>query len=494
MALKFRNPLIRQAAPKQAPPPEPKPEPATAVAEAAPSAVQAAAENLKVRSTEESFKVSAPGTEPGARTEPSTPGQQSNDSGVKTGPEVVNDARDRRAAPGSDSSTAELDAAANDAFAKIADARPDLRMPTDVFEAAAGTESTPVEAGEAARARLDQERPDLFGSGTDGGQEHAAEVVDQLLSGGVGQFGNRMAGLEQEIAISEGLISDLNTVATSPSVEKGDGVDANSPLGRAMREVYGEKPADPNAGKSTDVSPINTGKLGEKYYWDNKTGEVVEASHVHEGVKDQAALDTTTSRDFGRSDAAKGDDGAERPNLGKLLFGGGIGEALAESDYQEEWGAVERQADEAQARKGGGVGDPGPDGEGGLPTEAEIAFRQSVRDALGVRPNIGGDIDPQEESATVGAAGPISDVVNDNDSLIGQPNENRVLGSGHSGPLPSGGDIDPLEGSAFTGPSRGGNPEDLDFGSEVLGLDAARRSTAKDEEEDEEEEEEDDDA
>ena len=139
MALKFRNPLIRQAAPKQAPPPEPKPEPATAVAEAAPSAVQAAAENLKVRSTEESFKVSAPGTEPGARTEPSTPGQQSNDSGVKTGPEVVNDARDRRAAPGSDSSTAELDAAANEAFAKIADARPDLRMPTDVFEAAAGT-------------------------------------------------------------------------------------------------------------------------------------------------------------------------------------------------------------------------------------------------------------------------------------------------------------------------------------------------------------------
>ena len=82
--------------------------------------------------------------------------------------------------------------------------------------------------------------------------------------------------------------------------------------------------------------------------------------------------------------------------------------------------------------------------------------------------------------------------MNDNDSLIGQPNENRVIGSGHSGPLPSGGDIDPLEGSAFTGPSRGGNPEDLDFGSEVLGLDAARRSTAKDEEEEEAEEEDDD--
>lgn len=85
------------------------------------------------------------------------------------------------------------------------------------------------------------------------------------------------------------------------------------------------------------------------------------------------------------------------------------------------------------------------------------------------------------------------DAANNNESLIGQPAGpgSEVGGSGHTGQLPGGTDIDPLEGSAFTGPSRGGNPEDLQFGSTTLGLDAARRATS-DEDEDEDDAEDDD--
>jgi hypothetical protein len=49
-----------------------------------------------------------------------------------------------------------------------------------------------------------------------------------------------------------------------------------------------------------------------------------------------------------------------------------------------------------------------------------------------------------------------------------------------------------VEGGAYSGPSLGGNPEDLQFGAATLPLDSARRSASGEEAEDDDDDEEDD--
>jgi hypothetical protein len=58
-------------------------------------------------------------------------------------------------------------------------------------------------------------------------------------------------------------------------------------------------------------------------------------------------------------------------------------------------------------------------------------------------------------------------------------------------PPPTGTDVDPVEGSAYSGPALGGNPEDVSFGSSTLPLESSRRSSSGDDDDEDDEDEDD---
>jgi hypothetical protein len=90
-----------------------------------------------------------------------------------------------------------------------------------------------------------------------------------------------------------------------------------------------------------------------------------------------------------------------------------------------------------------------------------------------------GDIDPADTGGVVTGGSKFPDAPNNNTDLIGRPagpGETGHTGTLHTGT--GGTDVDPVEGSAYSGPALGGNPEDLQFGSATLRLDSARRSAS----------------
>lgn len=136
-------------------------------------------------------------------------------------------------------------------------------------------------------------------------------------------------------------------------------------------------------------------------------------------------------------------------------------------------------------------GDPNnPDG--GKPTLAQIAFRQSLRDSLGGARTGSGDVDPADSSGTPAGVGVFAGASNDNLGLVGQPNEVRTA-SGTMRRPSTGTDVDPVEGSAFSGPALGGNPEDVSFGTETLPLESLPRSSNTGSDDDDDSSEKDDD-
>lgn len=430
-------------------------QPATVVSEAKPAAIQSATENLRARIVEDEFKLKTPVSEVGAVTaEPKTPGQQTNDSGIKTGPSVSEGgASGGRAAPGSDSQAAQLDASVDDALSRLAESRPGFGGPLDVFEAAAGSAS-----GSAAGGQFGSSRDDLVrdsGRTADGGAEHAAGAVGQITSGDGPLLGGRLAGVNADLEIAGGLIGDQQTAASSPNAA--DGVldqfrtVATFPLGGP----FVDKAVDVAAELSSDVEAA-----------------FIAAEATNPGQR--TALQEALAAFRGAGGGAVGAESAVNAFLGVV--------PPIPPLSPEQVAAGQQSSGEEP-----GVKDPG-DPDGGLPTEAQIAFRQALRESLAARPTTGGDIDPAEDSSASGVSGAVVERVNNNESLIGQPDDGAPTGgAGRAGSSPGGTDVDPLEGSAFSGPALGGNPEDVGFGSAVLGLGAVRRTQAVDQADEDEE-------
>ncbi len=149
--------------------------------------------------------------------------------------------------------------------------------------------------------------------------------------------------------------------------------------------------------------------------------------------------------------------------------------------------AQEQPEEETRTPSGGGVAGVDPEFLGGRPTDAQIAFRQSLLQQAGI--NRGpGNVDPVD-TATVndGSGGEVS--LPDKVSMIGQPTDIGGLGGtivgGSSRGLPQRYDID-YEDSMHSGPMRGGNPEDVNFGGSTIpgGFLGSSSSTDSDEDDD----------
>ncbi len=479
------------------------------------SEVESAGETIRDRLVEERLKAGASGDEStGKLTTPRLPGEQSADSGTAgsgTGPGDGKGATSggggtrsgsgsgtvASESGGSGSATSEggsdpfgfntardrLDAATAQALSQLDAARPDLKGGLDVLG------STPAASeGGAGSGHEDQLAAAAAGSkfGTareadDPGAEHAAEVAGQV-TGGRGSagsmFGERLADAKADLALSEALLGDASTKSSSPSVAAGENPYVRRALELAEKAADGdddayrklEKLADNMHKESSGSAGVSSGVgygVGT-----NAEGEVVAPPGAESFGEKHPFLKAVAETFMGTRDQAGN----------KTLKGEALDEALQEQDSAPN------------------PGDPGsPDGpEGGKPTPAEMAFRQSLREALGIHDTGSGDIDPADRDATNAPSGlgPFAGAANNNQGLIGQPAgpESGVGGTMHA-PV-TGTDVDPVEGSAYTGPALGGNPEDVSFGSSTLPLDTLPKSSSSDDDSDssEDDEEEDDDA
>ncbi len=501
------------------------------------SEVESAGETIRDRLVEERLKAGASGDEStGKLTTPRLPGEQSADSGTAgsgTGPGDGKGATSggggtrsgsgsgtvASESGGSGSATSEggsdpfgfntaqdrLDAATAQALSQLDAARPDLKGGLDVLG------STPAASeGGAGPGHEDQLAAAAAGSkfGTareadDPGAEHAAEVAGQV-TGGRGStgsmFGERLADAKADLALSEALLGDASTKSSSPSVADGtvdNVVGAATGFAGVAGYVSGGAAAAEAAlaAGAVTATPVVAGVVavgGGSYL---ATRKLDEATGAGDAVVD-AVVAANESRHVDAMKAAL----AERNRVASQAEREAAQNAGQSTEPDPNGQSTEPDPNGQSTEPGGGVGDPGsPDGpEGGKPTPAEMAFRQSLREALGIHDTGSGDIDPADRDATNAPSGlgPFAGASNNNQGLIGQPAgpEAGVGGTMHA-PV-TGTDVDPVEGSAYTGPALGGNPEDVSFGSSTLPLDTLPKSSSSDDDSDssEDDEEEDDDA
>ncbi len=461
------------------------------VTEAKTAPAESAGEAIRERLAEERLKLGASGDDDtGTLPTPRTPGQQTGDGGTAgTGPGMGGGKTSSEAAAGGSSGSAassgesagsgtatseggrdpfgnsaamdRLDAATASALSQLDAARPDLRGGLDVFQSRTES-STPAGSGSshedqlAAAAEGSKSTPGQTAS--DPGAEHAADVAGQV-TGGPGStgsmFGDRLAGLQSDLAIAGGLMGDQTAKADSPGAADGGNLITQQALRLAEKAADGdddayrklERLAD-EMHKDREGTAGATAGLGYGV-GTNADGEVVAPAGDPSPGADSPFWKSVADMFMGTRDAA----GNLTPR----------GEALKEAE-------------------GGGVDDPGDPNnpDGGMPTPAQIAFRQSLRQALGGAQTGSGDIDPADNGGAPVGGSNFAGAANDNMGLIGQP---AGPGTGASGTVHSpttGTDVDPLEGSAFSGPALGGNPEDLQFGSATLPLDSLPRSSSSD--------------
>ncbi|MCZ2110825.1 MAG: hypothetical protein LC118_14875, partial [Dehalococcoidia bacterium] len=459
-----------------APATEPKPAPAADESKAAAStaetqaaSVQAAAEALRARVAEENLRLGVSdngdsGDLPGLR----TPGSQSSDSGTAgAGPGGVASSSGTGGGAGSSDSassgtatseggrdpfggnlTGRLDADMANALSQLDASRPDLRGGLDVFQPAPGSTATTPASGGQEPFDTGSTRPN---SGSDPGAEHAADVAGQV-TGGLGStgsmLGDRHADAMNELGIMGGLIGDAAAKESSPSVASTSDPDSKSLWGEALSKWWDDQTAVFRALGNNLANGFNA--PGDIYVEAQEM--IIEAQATPAGLRtgfQNFIVDT-----FGSGDEPEPDDGL--PPIPPL-------------DPETVKNAPPEEPDAADAA--GSVGRPDP--EGGKPTPAQIAFRQSLRDALGGAQTGSGDIDPADNGGVLPGGSHFAGTANDNLGLVGQP-AGPATGTGGTMHAPTTGtDIDPLEGSAYSGPALGGDPLDLEFGSTTLGLDFA---------------------
>lgn len=455
--------------PKSAPPAgESKAAAATAETRAAP--VETAGEALRARVVEENLKLGASDDDDaGALPGPRMPGSQSGDSGTAntgTGRGGVASSSGTGGGSGSgagssDSAssgtatseggrdpfggnlTGRLDADTANALSQLGAGRPDLRGGLDVFQAAPGSTAATPGSGRQEQVDTGSARPN---SGSDPEAEHAADVAGQV-TGGRGStgsmFGDRLADAKGDLGLMEGLLGDAAAKESSPSVAYG-------PIGAIV-----------DFASNVDVAVRET---------------IIEAEATPAGLR--TGFQDFVVETFGSGEEPASDDGM--PPIPPL-------------DPEAVKNAAPEEPD-AEGTAGGGVGDPGdPDNpEGGKPTPAQMAFLKSLRDALGGAQTGSGDIDPADNGGVPAGGSHFAGAANNNVGLVGQPAGPTAGASGTMHGPTTGTDVDPVEGSAYSGPALGGNPEDLEFGSTTLDLDSARRSSSDDAEDSDEDDEDED--
>ncbi|MBE7519407.1 MAG: hypothetical protein HS107_09190 [Thermoflexaceae bacterium] len=474
--------------PKSAPPAgESKAAAATAETRAAP--VETAGEALRARVVEENLKLGASDDDDaGALPGPRMPGSQSGDSGTaNTGAGGGGVASSSGTGGGSGSGagssdsassgtatseggrdpfggnlTGRLDADTANALSQLGAGRPDLRDGLDVFQAAPGSTAATPGSGRQEQVDTGSARPN---SGSDPEAEHAADVAGQV-TGGRGStgsmFGDRLADAKGDLDIMNGLLGDAAAKESSPSVASNDGNWAREWDNFVNTHIIFDTPSDINVAVRETIIEAQATPAGLRTGFQN------------------FIVDT-----FGSGEEPASDDGM--PPIPPL-------------DPEAVKNAVPEEPD-AEGTAGGGVGDPGdPDNlEGGKPTSAQMAFRKSLRDALGGAQTGSGDIDPADNGGVPAggshfAGGSLfAGAANNAVGLVGQPAGPTTGASGTMHGPTTGTDVDPVEGSAYSGPALGGNPEDLEFGSTTLGLDSARRSSSDDAEDSDEDDEDEDD-
>lgn len=438
---------------------------AAAPVETKSAALDTAASQLRDRAIEDKLdRAPDAGGSPGGKLDgPTLPGQQAADGGTASsggGPEVTGGLKGPAPAFSDGTNVAALDAAVAAAAGKLAESRPDLRGGLDVFDSAPGGATTP--AGTSAGA-IDVANPGRPGTGSDGGAEHAADAVGQVTSGGQSLFGDRLSGVSAEIAIAEGLIGDQNTAASSPGIAYG----GNAITERAMQLAEKAADGDEDAYRKLEVL----------------------AEEMHKGSKGTAV---TTGTGYGVATNADGEvvaPGGSKATEDASPFMKALAEIFMGN--RDVAGNLTNRG-EALEDSENGVENPGdPLGEGGKPTPAEMAFRQALRDALGAHRGGSGDIDPAETDSMPVGLGAFAGAANDNLGLIGRPAGPVSEAGGSMRPPPTGTDVDPVEGSAYSGPALGGNPEDVSFGSSTLPLESSRRSSSGDDDDEDDEDEDD---
>lgn len=496
---------------------------AATVVESKSAPVEAAGEAIRERLAEERLKLGASGDDDtGTLPTPRTPGQQTGDSGTagagpgmgggKTSSEAAAGGGSGSAASSSESSgsgtatseggrdpfgantlTDRLDAATASALSQLDSARPNLRGGLDIFQSVTETSSTPAGSGSghedrlAAAAEGSKSVPGQAAS--DPGAEHAADVAGQV-TGGRGSadsmFGDRLGDAKGELGIMAGLLGDAAAKESSPSVAEGTldkVVGAVTGAGGVVGYISGGAGAAEAAlaAGSVTATPVIAGvaAVGGGAYL--ATRKLDEATGAGDAVVD-AAVGLNEPRHVEAMKAAIAERNrveaqAERA-AGQSTEPGQSNDADPNGQSTE----PDPNGQSTEPTKGGGVGDPGDPNnpDGGMPTPAQIAFRQSLRQALGGAQTGSGDIDPADNGGAPVGGSNFAGAANDNLGLIGQP---AGPGTGPGGTMRSpttGTDVDPIEGSAYSGPALGGNPEDLQFGSETLPLESLPRSSSSD--------------
>lgn len=434
--------------------------------------VESAAEEVRQRAVESELKVPGADERSSTSREPHLPGNQAADGGTATtGPSAPaggSGGAYEGGGPGTSATAApeeRLDAALAGALDKLDDASPPLRGGLDVFgSVGAGTPASGVTSSTSG-APLDIGDPGRPSTGSDGGAEHAENVVGQV-TGGRGSaetmFGDRLESGKAELGLMEALLGDATARETSPGVAVGDGPIVRRALELAEKAADGDDDAyrkletlatemhKDSGGASAPSTGIGYGVQS------NADGEVVAPSGAKTPAEDNPFWKAVTGMFMGTRDLA-GNETA-------------LGEA-------------HRNAENDIKNPGG------PNNPDAPPTPAQLAFRDAIRKALGADRGGSGDIDPADTGGVVTGGSKFPDAANNNTDLIGRPagpGETGHTGTIHTGT--GGTDVDPVEGSAYSGPALGGNPEDLQFGSATLPLDSARRSASGEEGDDEDEE------
>ncbi|MCZ7575596.1 MAG: hypothetical protein M5U18_00435 [Dehalococcoidia bacterium] len=208
-----------------------------------------------------------------------------------------------------------------------------------------------------AGGNLDVANPGRPGTGSDGSAEHAADAVGQVTSGGQSLFGDRLAGVSGEMAIAQGLINSQDTAASSPGVAAGGNVITQ----RAMELAEKAADGDEDAYRKLEVLADEMHKGGKATGVTSGVGYGVGTNADGEVVAPAGSKPAEEAGPFWRA-VAKMFTG-ERDIAGNLTT---KGQALKDAENSIE-----------------NPGDPNnPDG--GMATPEQMAFRQALRDALGV--------------------------------------------------------------------------------------------------------------
>lgn len=486
-----------------------EPKAAATAAESKAASVETAGEAIRARLADERLKLGASDDDDtGTLSTPRTPGQQASDSGTagtgpsmgggKTGSEAAagggsGSAASSSGSTGSGTATSEgardpfgtntltdrLDATTASALSQLDAARPNLRGGLDIFQSVTETSNAPASSASshqdqlAAAAGGSKSNPGQTAS--DPGEEHAANAAGQL-TGGRGSagsmLGDRLGDAKGELGIMEGLLGDASAKEDgkgAPSIADDDDLAdaAVNTVGGGMAVVSAAGVIEQAAGAAALVgveagaAAAGAGVVAAGVIGWTVGSSIEEATRPATGWANEAihsAFEESTEET-----AAKG----------KAAYLEGLGRKIARR------AAEDARSGGTDGGTGGGVKDPGEPGSG-MPTEAEMAFRASLRAALGAPRTGSGDVDPADNGGAPVGGSHFAGAANDNLGLIGQP---AGPGAGASGTVHSpttGTDVDPLEGSAFSGPALGGNPEDLRFGSETLPLESLPRSSSSD--------------